>query len=59
MPKKPGKPAQPLQIGPDWEQAVGQAVQKPKPEEGWPKPASVPQRAPRAPKTGPRKKDDK
>ena len=56
MPKKPGKPTQLIQIGAEWEDAIGQAIQKPKPPEGWPKPEAVPQRAPLNPKTGPRPK---
>lgn len=51
MKKKPGKPPETVRIEQDWEDAVGQAIQKPKPEEGWPKPEPTPQRSPK-PKRG-------
>ena len=36
--KKPGPKEQHLEIeADDWEEAIGKAVKKPKPAEGWPK----------------------
>jgi hypothetical protein len=52
---KPGPDPQRLKLEGNWEDRIGEAMKKPKPPGGWPKPTPVPQRAPKKPKTGPKK----
>ncbi len=36
--KRPGPDPERVKIEGDWEEAVGEALKKPRPEDGWPKP---------------------
>lgn len=46
-PKKPGPPPEHVQFDGDWESAVGKALKKKRPPQGWPKPTKKPKGTPK------------